>query len=50
MLLVVIAPWSPEISVDDRDQPGFARRVKGTLAGFILNSWIYGASNVYVFF
>ncbi len=36
MLIVVIAPWSPKISIGVDDQPGLLPRVKGTLGGFIL--------------
>ena len=38
MLVVVIAPWSTEISIGVDDQPGLLPRLKGTIAGFIL--WV----------
>ena len=37
MMLVVIAPWRHQISIDiDRDAPDVASRAKGSLAGFVL--------------
>ncbi len=36
MLVVVIAPWSPGISIGVDNQPGLLPRLKGTMGGFIL--------------
>ncbi|MGY5852911.1 MAG: hypothetical protein RTU92_05030 [Candidatus Thorarchaeota archaeon] len=56
MLLVVIAPWGPGISISIDDEPGVAPRLKGTMGGFVLWlvfiviwMWLFAGNPLYAF-